>query len=93
MHVNTVQYRLRRVEQLTGSLLSTPEGLMEIQLALMIASLSPRDFPSLLAEPVSGLEAALGYPNQDESEAPATAAVPPVGLGAPTRRSRARAPR
>jgi hypothetical protein len=62
MHPNTVQYRIRRLEQLTGIALSTPEGLMELQLALMIASLNPRDFPGLKVEPVFGLDAALGSP-------------------------------
>jgi DNA-binding PucR family transcriptional regulator len=45
--VNTVQYRLRRIEELTGARLRGPHGLMEIHLALLIAFLNPREFPEV----------------------------------------------
>jgi sugar diacid utilization regulator/GAF domain-containing protein len=51
LHVNTVQYRIRRVERLTETALASPEGLMELQLALLVASLSPREFPAI--EPIA----------------------------------------
>lgn len=44
VHINTVQYRVRKVEDLTGVRLRTPQGLMEIHLALLIASLRPAEF-------------------------------------------------
>jgi DNA-binding PucR family transcriptional regulator len=47
LHVNTVQYRLHRIEQLTGARLRGPDGLMEIHLALLIAFLNPREFPEV----------------------------------------------
>lgn len=45
VHINTVQYRVRKVEDLTGVKLRTPDGLMEIHLALLVASLRPTEFP------------------------------------------------
>lgn len=50
VHINTVQYRVRRVEELTGVRLRTPEGLMEIHLALLVASLRPGEFPMVADE-------------------------------------------
>jgi sugar diacid utilization regulator len=47
VHVNTVQYRIRRVEDLTGIKLRSPHGLMTIYLALFVASLRPDQFPEL----------------------------------------------
>jgi PucR family transcriptional regulator, purine catabolism regulatory protein len=47
VHINTVQYRVRKVEDLTGVRLRTPQGLMEVHLALLIASLRPAEFPIL----------------------------------------------
>ncbi|MBW3634371.1 MAG: GAF domain-containing protein, partial [Chloroflexi bacterium] len=47
VHINTVQYRVRRVEELTGVRLRSPGGLMEIHLALLIASLQSDEFPVL----------------------------------------------
>ena len=49
VHINTVQYRVRKVEDLTGVKLRTPQGLMEIHLALLIGSLRPDEFPALEA--------------------------------------------
>jgi sugar diacid utilization regulator len=59
LHVNTVQYRIQRIEHLTDTALATPEGLMELQLALLLASLSPREFPALTGAAVSSLHAAV----------------------------------
>ena len=53
VHINTVQYRVRRVEDLTGVRLRSPEGLMEIHLALLIASLRPNEFSILPEESAS----------------------------------------
>ncbi|HET7095727.1 MAG TPA: helix-turn-helix domain-containing protein, partial [Thermomicrobiales bacterium] len=45
VHINTVQYRVRRVEELAGVKLRSPEGLMEMHLALLVAALRPTEFP------------------------------------------------
>jgi sugar diacid utilization regulator len=47
VHANTVQYRLRRVEELTGVRVRATHGLLELQLALLIGVLVPREFPEL----------------------------------------------
>lgn len=45
-HRNTVRYRLRRLEELTGLLLSSPKALGQLHLALEALRLSPQHEPS-----------------------------------------------
>lgn len=52
VHVNTIQSRLQRIEELSGVNLRSSQGLMEIHLALLVASLCPREFPGLQLDPV-----------------------------------------
>jgi DNA-binding PucR family transcriptional regulator len=59
LHTNTVIYRLRRIEQLIRLDLDAPEGLMELQLALLIASLNAQAFPSIHGQIVCDLHATL----------------------------------
>lgn len=55
VHVNTVQYRIRRVEELTETKLRSPQGLMAIYLALFVASLRPDEFPELAGADIPSL--------------------------------------
>ncbi|GAC1314220.1 MAG: hypothetical protein NVSMB2_03310 [Chloroflexota bacterium] len=47
LHANTVQYRLRRIQDLTRVRIRSTPGLLELQLALLIGVLVPREFPLL----------------------------------------------
>ncbi len=47
LHANTVQYRLRRVEELRRVKVRTTAGLLELQLALLIGMLVAREIPQL----------------------------------------------
>lgn len=59
LHANTVQYRLRRVEDLTKLRIRSTSGLLELQLALLIGALIPREFP-MLAPYAARVTAAVG---------------------------------
>jgi sugar diacid utilization regulator len=57
LHVNTIQARLQRIQELSSVSLRSPSGLSEVNLALLVASLCTQEFPDL---PVAVRAVALG---------------------------------
>jgi sugar diacid utilization regulator len=47
LHVNTIQARLQRIQELSGVSLRSPSGLSELNLAILVGSLCTQEFPDL----------------------------------------------